>query len=994
MIRRFFTHLAIILVLATVYFFAGKFGLSLAFVHKSSSAVWPPTGIALAAVFLLGYRVWPGIFVGAFLVNLFTEGTILTSLGIATGNTLEAVAAVFLIQYFIKSRHLFERARHVFQYVVLACWVSPVISATFGVTTLSLAGFAKWPYYGLIWSTWWLGDMVSALIIAPFLIIWIQKPLLFLKLRRWLEGIFLLLLVFAVSQFVFGEKLFFETNSYPLEYLCIPVLLYAIFRFGLHGAVSSAFLISLIAIYGTLRGYGPFAVTDPNLSLLLLQAFMGTITLTALVLSAVLSEQKRIEHILRKREGIEKFRAVTETANDAIVCADHHGNITYFNKAAKEIFGYASDEITGQPLTMIMPERFREAHRRGLARFLRTQQSHIIGNTVELVGKKRNGVEFPLELSLASWKSKGEIFFVAIIRDITTRRQSEKALQESEERSRLLVSHVKDYAIFMLDPKGNVSSWNQGAERIKGYKAIEIVGRHFSAFYPEEDQKRGKPAKELEIAVRQGVVRDQGIRIRKDGTPFFADVVITALRDENKNLRGFGEVTRDITEIKKAEEMMKHKNLLMLLLQVIALAANQAQTVEEAMQICIDEICSHMGWAVGHAYKNMPGQFEEVVSTGLWYSGMPARFQAFCRATKNTNFNLSKDFLGTVLVTKKPIWIKDIASEPQFQRKGLARELGLRTAFIFPILIGNDVAGVLEFFSEKNLEPDEGLLAITPQIGVQIGYVLERQRAREALKNAYSELEVRVADRTKELKKANETLKQLDRMKSDFILTASHELRTPLTSIKGYISLILGEKAGEINDSQREFLNHVKNATDRLSRLLSELLNIAKIESGEIPMKREKTEIADLLRQEVDIFKGEAAQKNISLDLRLENKTEVIECDQDKIREVFANLINNALKYTPRNGKVRISVRREELNMVIEVKDTGIGIKLEDQAKIFQPFHHVRQTGLEGEDSTGLGLALTKKIVEAHQGKIEVESHEGEGSIFTVILPIRSASKN
>src|SRR5713226_1038995 len=175
-LSRWVTYLVNNKVLAAVYLIAAKLGLKLAFVHASATAVWPPTGIALAALLVFGYRAWPGIFVGAFLANITTEGTVATSLGIAAGNTLEGVTGAYLVNRFAGGRNAFNRPQDVFRFAVLAGTISTMVSATVGVTSLSLGGFADWADYGAIWGTWWLGDAVGALLVAPLLVLWLTNP--------------------------------------------------------------------------------------------------------------------------------------------------------------------------------------------------------------------------------------------------------------------------------------------------------------------------------------------------------------------------------------------------------------------------------------------------------------------------------------------------------------------------------------------------------------------------------------------------------------------------------------------------------------------------------------------------------------------------------------------------------------------------------------------------------------------------------------------------
>src|SRR3989442_2568689 len=232
-----------------------------------------------------------------------------------------------------------------------------------------------------------------------------------------------------------------------------------------------------------------------------------------LVVATDITTRKRAEEALQTSE--EKFRSVVQTANDAIVTADSHVNITNFNHGAETIFGYSAGEVIGKPLVVLMPDRFKEPHQRRVKRYFESSEAHVIGKTVELAGKRKDGTEFPVELSLSSWETGEGLFFTGILSDITDRKKAEEALRQSEERFRLLVSEVTDYAIWMLDPEGGIASWNAGAERIKGYKPDEIIGQHFSRFYTTEDVERGKPAYELKVARERGRFEDEGWRVRK-----------------------------------------------------------------------------------------------------------------------------------------------------------------------------------------------------------------------------------------------------------------------------------------------------------------------------------------------------------------------------------------------------------------------------------------------------------------------------------------------
>jgi signal transduction histidine kinase/CheY-like chemotaxis protein len=294
--------------LTVLYFVAGKLSLKLAFLHASASPVWPPAGIALAALIVLGFRVWPAIFIGAFLVNLTTAGNAFTSLGIAAGNTLEAVTGAWLVQRFAGGAQVFERARNVFIFS-LAVLISTLVGPTLGVTSLALAGFAPWANYGAIWLTWWLGDMTGDLVVAPLLILWYVATT-----RRWdlaavLEVVLLLLLLFVLGQLVFGGWLPMAAKNYPIAFICGPIVIWTAFRFTPRETATGLFILSALAVWGTLRGYGPFALDNGNQSLLMLQASTAILIVTAMALAAGMAERRRAE------AAIEQQRAAVEAAN-------------------------------------------------------------------------------------------------------------------------------------------------------------------------------------------------------------------------------------------------------------------------------------------------------------------------------------------------------------------------------------------------------------------------------------------------------------------------------------------------------------------------------------------------------------------------------------------------------------------------------------------------------------------------------------------------------
>src|ERR671921_164587 len=272
-----------------------------------------------------------------------------------------------------------------------------------------------------------------------------------------------------------------------------------------------------------------------------------------------------VEHMRPEELGI---GTLFERIREAVIVADATTQrIVLWNPAATNIFGYSISEALELNIEKLVPKPLKAQHRAGITRYAETGHGPYIDSRrlLELPALTKSGQEIYVELSLSPIglvddTNGGRRFVLAIVREVTERKRAEETLRQNEERFRLLVEGVKDYAIFMLDPDGKVASWNEGAHHIKGYRQQEILGHHFSVFYTEEDIKRGHPEEELRIATSKGTYEEEGIRVRKDGSRFWASVLITALWDEAGGLRGFAKVTRDITERKRAEEEIRQLN--------------------------------------------------------------------------------------------------------------------------------------------------------------------------------------------------------------------------------------------------------------------------------------------------------------------------------------------------------------------------------------------------------------------------------------------------
>ncbi|MGH6918177.1 MAG: ATP-binding protein, partial [Geminicoccaceae bacterium] len=424
-----------------------------------------------------------------------------------------------------------------------------------------------------------------------------------------------------------------------------------------------------------------------------------------------------------------------------------------------------------------------------------------------------------------------------------------------------------------------------------------------------------------------------------------------------------------MTELKRAEEALREKTEFLALNQVITAAANEAASVESAIQIALDQVCAQTRWPVGHAYM-LAG--EELVTSKVWHLEDSGRFETFRRVSEATCFRSGAGLPGRVLSSGKPAWVTDVTKDRNFPRAQMATELGVRGAFAFPVLVGKDVVAVLEFFSDRAVEPHEALLDVTAQIGTQLGRVIERQRAEGQLREAKDEAEAAT------------------QAKSQFLASMSHELRTPLNAIIGY-SEMLHEEAEDLG--QNSFLPDlvkIREAGKHLLSLINDILDLSKIEAGKIEVLLEDFAVADLMAEVQSVIGPLMAKDANRLVVDCAPDVGAMRSDQTKLRQNLFNLLSNAAKFTE-SGQITLTVRRiaddDGDRLKFEVADTGIGMTSEQLGRLFQAFSQAKASIARDYGGTGLGLAITKHFCRLLGGDITVDSTPGQGSTFTMTLP-------
>jgi PAS domain S-box-containing protein len=487
----------------------------------------------------------------------------------------------------------------------------------------------------------------------------------------------------------------------------------------------------------------------------------------------------------------------------------------------------------------------------------------------------------------------------------------------------LLVESVRDYAIFALDPSGHILSWNTGAELLKGYKPSEIIGRHFSTFYPPEDIAAGKPARELADAVRDGRVEDEGWRIRKDGSRFWANVVITALRDERGALVGFAKVTRDLTERRGAEEELRESEQRFRLL---------VHGVRDYAIFMLDPTGCVVSWNEG-AQRAKGYTAEEIVGR---------HFSTFYPAED--------------VAAGKPARELDIAT-----RTGKYEEEGWRvrkdgSSFWANVLITaiRDAGGSLIGFAKVTRD------------------LTERRAAQERT----------IAD-ARRLAAADAS----SRTKSEFLTAMSHELRTPINATMGYAELIELGIAGNVSEQQREYLARIRGSQEHLLQIINDLLNYSRIEAGQVHYDLTAVPVHEVVDAVFPMVEPQATKKGLALEHGPCPNGVIALVDRAKAEQVVLNLLSNAVKFTPTAGRIAVNCGTRQDRVVVTVRDTGPGIPLEQQVSIFEPFVQLGRSLTSGHEGTGLGLAISRDLARAMGGDLTVESVPGQGATFTLALP-------
>jgi len=745
------------------------------------------------------------------------------------------------------------------------------------------------------------------------------------------------------------------------------------------------------------------------------------------------------------KESGAKYRGLLEAAPDAMVVVNQAGEIVLLNAQAEKQFGYHRDELVGQKVKNIIPEGFAE---RLIADDLRTAADALaqqIGTGLELTGRRKDGSEFPIEIMLSPLQSAEGILVTAAIRNITVRKAAEKhlaqmddrrrlaeeALRESEESYRMLLHGIQDYAIFMMDPRGQILNWNAGAERIKGYKAEEIIGYNFSCFFPPEDINRGRPEEVLRTTAASGRHEEQGMRVRKDGSRFLASLTFTALRDPAGNLRGFSELSHDLSESK--ESGAKYRGLLEAAPDAMVVV-NQCREIvllnlqaEKQFGYYRDELVGQKvtniipkGFAerlIADDLRTAADALAQQIGTGLELIGRRKDGSEFPIEIMLSSLESAEGILVTAAI--RDISVRKAAEEHLAQMEGRYRGL-LEAAPDAMVVVdqGGEIV-LLNVQAEKqfgyrrdelvgqkmkSLIPEgfaerltaDALRSAEDALAQQIGTGIELNGRRKdgsefpieimlsPLESAEGVLvtaairditkrkkaEANLLQKVEELNRSNEELEQ-------FAYIASHDLQEPLRMVASYTQLLSKRYKGKLDSDADEFIAFAVDGASRMQRLIQDLLAYSRVGTKGNDLRDTSSEEA--LEQALINLRGaiEASGAQVTHD-----PLPTVLADEMQLVQLFQNLVGNAIKYqNPGVPRIHISAARNGgKQWTFSIKDNGLGIDPQYFEKIFGMFQRLHKR--EEFAGTGVGLAICKKIVERHGGSISVESQPGQGSTF------------
>jgi len=699
-----------------------------------------------------------------------------------------------------------------------------------------------------------------------------------------------------------------------------------------------------------------------------------------LALDYIRTDKIQLVTSLKLEEREKKLQVIMDTAVGGIITINMKGEISSVNIATEKIFGYPSIDLIGKNVKMLMPEPYCSGHDQYIRNYLQTGVAKIIGMDREVVGLRKDGSTFPLELKISELNFGEERMFTGVVLDITDREEKKVALEKVMNQKALILNSAGE-GICGIDMKGNTTFVNPAATKMLGYSREELIGKpqHALIHHSRADVSL-YPVEECHInaSIKDGKVHRETDEVfwRKDGGCFPVEYVSTPIL-ENDKLAGAVVTFRDIS-VEKREE--SHNILRYDLTKILTHARN----IDEGVIKILKAFINHQTWDLAFYW------FEDLESHTLScrigaYSdrlGLEA-YNLFSQRTFKTRFEKGIGLPGRVWKSTQPAWINNVIKDPNFPRASVAEKIGISKGFGFPIFSGEKFWGVMEVFTIDPNNPDKDLNDLLVNMGSQIGQFMQRLESEKKATEA-----ILVAQMAKE------EAEEANQSKSMFLANMSHEIRTPMNAILGYSQILL--KGKDLNREQRTSIGTIHKSGNHLLDLINDILDISKIEAGRMEMNPGIFDLMGLVEDLSTLFKPRCQEKGLIWVVKgLESAECLVWTDETKLRQVLINLLGNAVKFTD-SGEVGLTVFLDGKHpwYRFEVWDTGKGLAVEKQESIFEPFQQDSEGIKKG--GTGLGLAISKKQVELMGGKLKLESELGVGSRFgfTLEFPLAKGALN
>jgi len=430
----------------------------------------------------------------------------------------------------------------------------------------------------------------------------------------------------------------------------------------------------------------------------------------------------------------------------------------------------------------------------------------------------------------------------------------------------------------------------------------------------------------------------------------------------------FRPMTIDITE--KTHQLQLERNHVKILLDITVIA-NRAKTLTDAIQKTLTLICEHTKWPVGHAYVLDKKDPDLLVPTKLWHLQNPDQFHTFKDTTESTPLKKGTGLPGRVFQAQKAIWVRDVTQDQNFPRNKVAANIGVRSAFAFPIVFQDSTVAVLEFFSDQVIHEDQDLLNIVAHVGQQLGQVYERERSDEILRSE------------------RDTSEKANQAKSVFLANVSHELRTPMHGILSFARFGQQKFETSTKEKLKSYFDEIYDSGSRLMTLLNDLLDLSKLEAGKITYSMQELDLGEIVQIVISEMAAFARENGLKLETTGDASNVIGTFDGDRIMQVVRNLISNAIKFSEKGTAVQIVLDQDQDKILCQVINHGVGIPKDELESVFDKFVQSSKTR-SGAGGTGLGLAICREIVQQHGGRVWAESDLNSETRFIVELP-RSA---